>query len=167
MDRTTLLLIAAGVVVGIIIAMLILRPAPPSPLVVEGEDGMWNRSLSLLPTQPRVEPRPLIEYPDAAVNRALIQAPPALRAEADKVLPRPVIKHPDSVLGTALIEPSLAAEALPRPLIEYSNSGLVFALEPLMGADFSQVVPRPLIEGANAGWVMSLSPPVGLLQNGR
>lgn len=163
MDRNTLFLILAGLAVVIIILLWPKQP-PPEPIVVEGEYGQWEVSLSPVPKLPIATSRPLIEYPNAALTHTLTKAPSELEEQASKAVPRPLIEYSNSALSIGLEEPEVQPVTLPRPLVEYAHSGVTLSLEPLTSVDLSQVQPRPLVEYADGAWTMSLSLPVGLLQ---
>lgn len=170
MDRTSLLLIIAGIVIGIVIAVLILRPRTPLPSIdpiVTDAGNITALALNPLPKEPSVEARPRIEYPNAAASRSLVKTPYEIHETTNKASPRPLIEYSNSVISMAFMSPAVSLLAIPRPLIEYSNSAAVFALEQPTNAGFSQVQPRPLVEYVGTGWIKNLSPPTELLQMGK
>jgi len=175
-----------------------LRQWPCQPArepIVEGADAVWKPDLGLspMPIKLKAISRPLIEYPDAASTRSLIESmelergamalPRPLIEHSNSainfalegpqtspiVLPKPLVEYPDSALAVALEELKTTPTTLPRPLVEYAGGAIVFALEqPPQGliSSATQAEPRPLVEYADTGWSGGLSPPSGLLKEG-
>ena len=155
-----LVILAVGTAVWCFV--LRLPPCRPEP-VVKDADAVEKLDLSCMPKKQEALPRPLIEYPNAAFTRSLIESTEL--EEKARVLSRPLTEYPNSAISFALKKPQTSPATLPRLLVEYSDSAIVFTLEQPTDADllFARVRPRPLVEYADAGWSGSLSPP-GLLK---
>ncbi len=83
MDRNTLLLIIAMAAIGLVAILILFRPEmrlPASDIEVEDADSVNTIGVSPIPKEQRALPRPLVEFPSAAVNRPLMETPPDRRS---------------------------------------------------------------------------------------